>query len=362
MLGGAPVFIGADLVEEFYGYQRRYKADSRGMMRHAWGCHDHTRGLVMWGLRVNLPTSIVDEGLNRSFVGDDGIASRFPCDEVLIWSYRANAFSTWRPPAGLEIYWMRPLRDGEGNVRICFLAADGRIYALEDRFNSSLADFHGPLTFSPLASGSGTTFSFAGLATLTDGNYGSIPSKNFGFYLRPAQLVEFLDENGRMVHQTTISSVTTVSDVGGTSVIELTAGTAWKQTWTVRIGAKQPITMVTSYLDGGEMHTMSVEAVQMRYSLFGAGSANIDVKARKFEIKRDDDSEAVENREVQITNQDGAGWPNLGRNVEFPTTTHGQLGQRRSWRAGFTGSEVALEIQITGAAQVRIQDLALEVG
>jgi len=362
LIGGAPQFIGIDLAEEFYGFQRRYQADSRGMMRHAWGCHDQSRGLVMWGLRVSSPSSIEDEGQNKNFVGDDGIASRFPCDEVLIWSYRANAFSTWRPPAGLEIYWMRPLRDVDGNVRVCFLAADGRIYALDDRFNNSLADFNGANVVTPTANGSGTTFSFSGSVTLTDGNYDGAPSKNLGFYLRPGQLVEFLDENGRMTHQTTIASVTTVSGIAATSTIELTAGTTWKSTWTVRIGSKPPITLVTSYMDGGEMHAMNIEAVQMRYSLFGAGTANIDIKARKFDISRDDDAEEIENREIQITNQDGGGWPNLGRGVEFPSTTFGQLGQRRSWRAGISGSEIALEIQITGAAQVRIQDIALEVG
>ena len=113
----------------------------------------------MWGL-LRRDSSEAPRSLTINYEGadyttasetlSDKILSRFPCDEILIWSYRANAFSHWRPPAGLEVYWMRPLRDKAGRVRMCFLAADNRIYALDDAWSDRNAVSNGGLGSDPV--------------------------------------------------------------------------------------------------------------------------------------------------------------------------------------------------------------------
>jgi hypothetical protein len=143
-LGAGLQHVGADITEDFAGQSGRYARDSQGMMRHSWSVHDAARGLVMWGLlRSDADHTIEYEGetIALSDATDEQL-SRFPCDEVLIWSYRANAFSHWKPPAGLEVLWMRPLRDSKGVVRTCFLAADNRIYAFDDAWSDTNAVFN----------------------------------------------------------------------------------------------------------------------------------------------------------------------------------------------------------------------------
>ncbi len=101
-MGNGLQFIGLDVQEDFTdGPARRYLYDSRGMMRHSWGCHDASRGLVMWGLITAEGTQSLSANggfaLEYSGFGStDQLKSRFPCDEVLIWSYRTSSFSTWR--------------------------------------------------------------------------------------------------------------------------------------------------------------------------------------------------------------------------------------------------------------------------
>lgn len=132
-MGGSLTFIGDDVKDDFVGPTKRYLHDQRGMMRHCWGAHDSIRGLVLWGMVTS------DNDLSINYEGNpnttwslstDEAKSRFPCDEVLVWSYKTNSFSTWVPPQ--PIFWMREVRIADGSLVMAFLAEDGNLYYLKD--------------------------------------------------------------------------------------------------------------------------------------------------------------------------------------------------------------------------------------
>lgn len=385
-LGDGLQFIGADVSEDFYGQSSRYLRDSRGMMRACWSYHDQQRGLVMWGLLTRESgIAITQDGtdysaLQASLFGYDEILSRFPCDEVLVWSYRAGAFSTWRPPTGLDVYWMRSLRDKYGFSRTCFLSHDQRIYAMDDVWNdrqrpgSFGAAPSQSLLVSPRSKGSAsTTFEFtASDVTWTDGESGA--GRNNGILLLPGMLVEFLNPDGEIYAETTIASVVKIdqsSPVGsGYSSITLSAAATWggaSEGYRVRIGGRQRGKIISSYIGAETMDTINVQRVQMRYTLAGIGSANARVKLFKVE---DGSGEGEESRVVTMTKTgvwESLGWPKDGSSVPSELLnsigTQEVIGRRKSFSNGQASApEIAVQIEFTGDAQVRIQDIALEVG
>ena len=146
MVGGAVQWIGEPLERLFYGVGARYLRDRKGMMRHSWACHDAERGLLYFGVFANRGSGTdfmvyVDSRFGNYSWADtentadaDKIRSRFPCDEVLVYSYRVGAWSVWRPPLCLGIQWMTRGLDADGNNRTVFLGNDKRLYALDDAF------------------------------------------------------------------------------------------------------------------------------------------------------------------------------------------------------------------------------------
>lgn len=126
--------------EDFIGDSAVYLRDSRGLMPHAWAAHDRERSLVYFGLRADVHNTdyvaSVEEtdAAGRVIVTADGARSKVPCDEVLVWSYKVNSFSVWRPPSGLAVQWMERVLCNDGIYRMCFLAEDGRIYAMDDSY------------------------------------------------------------------------------------------------------------------------------------------------------------------------------------------------------------------------------------
>ncbi len=369
-LGASLQHVGADIAESFYrpflNESSEYIRDSQGMMRHSWGVHDEQRGLVMWGLLTrDATTSIEWEGVTTTFDADadltDEQISRFPCNEVLIWSYRANAFSTWRPPAGLGIYWMRPLRDGEGVVRMCFLAEDKVIYALDDEWGDANGVFGTSLdvTAASASDGASTTFTFSSAnGTFKDGDTATY-KKNFATYLRAGMLVEFLDSNGNVSSSTTIASITTTSQ-SAASVVELTAAQTWASGQTVRLGARARTTITTTYVGAETMDTLQVQRVQMRYGIEGTGHANAKVRMFKSEtgVGTGEEALSIDFTEPGTHEAIGAAKPNTSVPSEIA-----KVGRRRNFSRGqISGAEVAVQVELTGQAQVRIQDISLEVG
>lgn len=385
MMGGEVMHVGADVSEMFYadantrnaGYS--YSKDRKGMMRHTWGAHDKHRHLVMWGMVTSDATHTLSfEGGDYSWqLATDQIRSRFACNEVLIWSYRSNSFSTWRPPSGSEIYWMRPLTLSDGSTYMSVLCSDGKIYALDDTFNdrnghASGFNSYGPETnptfgvhgFTPSSSGSGTTLSLMRVLAVTDGDYGSRTLKSDGFYLKPGMLVEFIDEHGRLVSDTTISSITVVGDMGTDTVVELSDSSEWEATYTVRIGGRK-MTIVSSFHDAADKQNITLDSVQMRYTAVGDGDANVHIQAIHADISRSGVSDNVTTKVVDVTKQSAK--PSLNKDAttdspsQIPDDLYGMVGQRRTYNTSVASPEVAIKATITGNVQIRIQDLMMEM-
>lgn len=357
-MGATLQHVGIDVHEDFDGSNPRYLCDSRGMMRHAWGCHDMSRSIVMWGLVTDETQELfyTNEVTGDYYTWDeldDGGKSRMPCDEVLIWNYKTNAFSTWRPPSGLEIYWMRQLRDEDGVVRTCFLARDGRIYALDDVcHDTAMTVIEGTVTARQITES--TTLAFT--ISVGTGQNGTAPTGHNGDrrHLRAGMLVEIIDLDGDVVHETTIASITTVSSSGGTIV--MTDGATWKEGYAVRIGARQRATIIGTYLGAETMDNLSVQGVQMRYSLEGTGTAHARVSAYKTEFT----DEGPTPRTIAFSPQ--TKWTLLG-DALTSTDESMRVSRRRTFKqGGVDAQEVAVKIELSGSSQTRIQDIALEVG
>jgi hypothetical protein len=366
-LGQGVQHVGLDIAEDFYGDDRRYIRDTKGMMRHAWGAHDAQRGLVIWGMvtRTGTQQIVYDnqtvgpldlETLNER----DEALSRFPCDEMIVWSYRANAFSTWRPPAGLEVYWMRPLRDNDGITRMCFLAADGVIYALDDEWGDANGVFGASMSVLTVGKGANsTTLQFDDATTFKDGDTGATTKKNLATYLRPGMLVEFLDAYGNVVAETAIASVTTTGS-GVTSEIELTAAQSWGDNQTVRIGGRARATITSTYIGSEVVDTMQVQRVQVRYATEGTGHANARVKMFRPEMGVGTGEQAISVDFTTPGQWEAMGFQKAGTTIPSEIT---RLGRRTSFSRGqISGQELAVQVELTGQAQVRIQDISLEVG
>ncbi len=362
-MGGTLQYIGADVQEDFTGVLTRYVADTRGMMRHSWGCHDSVRGLVMWGMLTNQSThTVTEENVAYAWnTADDELLSRFPCDEVLIWSYRANAFSTWRPPSGLEILWMREIRDGEGRTFVAFLAADGRIYKLDDASNdvtsytySSFASTLSDREFTATAAGSASTS-----LTLSISNPGkdgaAATGRATGQHLKAGMLVELLDDNGEIGGETTIASVGTLTTT--TAAITLSAALTWKQGATFRVGARQRMTIIGTYIGAETMDTISVQGTQMRYTLFGTGSAHAKLTYLKTDYDR------LNSTSASTVTATMSKWKKLGESdASLQTDPIYRIGRRLKFNeGGVDAPEVTVKVEISGVTQARISDIALEV-
>lgn len=357
-IGSSLQFVGADVREWFYGVlNRRYLTDSRGMMRHAWGCHDAQRGLVMWGLVTNNNTAAMEfdgEEIAGYVLGDDEQKSRWPCDEVLIWSYRSNAFSTWRPPAGMEVLWMSPIRLGNGEIVTAFLCADGRIYYLDEVFDDTNED---AIYTTATADGTASTQLTINSAFYLDGTTTGGPAARgaTGKLVREGMLVEFFNQDGNLTASTTVASATYSATVGA-GIITLATAQTWKKSrdgWHVRIGGRPHMTIESNYIGAETMDNLNVQRVQVRYQLQGSGIANIKVAA----IKSDLDT-TTEPLTVAFT--DPSAWPSLGSSDASATYT--RHGRRRSWSQGNAQApEIAVKIVVSGTAHTSISDIALEV-
>lgn len=360
-MGASLQFIGADIIGDFDADRPRYVTDAQGMMRHTWGCHDSTRGLVLWGMLTQdpVPFHVMNDGGGSTiftFQADDGQLSRAPCNEVLIWSYRTGSFSRWVPPEGMEIIWMEEMRVRDGydtrntTVRLTALGADGRIYHFDDSWND--CNIVAMTTTAASAGTASTTLVTSATGWVTDGvaNGGHLGRANLSvsgplwtnFLVRPAQVVQAFNEDNEIEWETTVESADPATDT-----ITLAAAQTWTSGQTIRVGVRQSMVIETTYLGAEELMNFDAKAVQMRYTLHGSGRANAAVTVKKSDL----DTNASPTR---------IGFPARSEMLDIGTESGDRHARRRSFQGAVTGPEVACLATISGEAQVRIADLSLE--
>ena len=372
-LGASLQFVGGDVQQDFVGANKRYATDSEGMMRHSWACHDSARGIVMWGLVTDGATHLVNDGrgnMTTQQSANDSVLSRIACDEVLIWSYRSNSFSTWRPPEGLEVLWMRQIvirseTNASGSeMVIAFLANDGRIYVLDDSWSDCNES-----CLTTTAVGKATNSDALTLVRsvekpwASDGvaNGGPLArtgaidgSKNCGFLMRVGHVVQAIDSNNGIAWSSTIASIDQDNDT-----INLTSAQSWVDGQTIRVGARPEMVIETAYA-GGNTSTIECKTIQMRYTLEGngvtAGRANAKVEALGCDLNTDGDPKAILFRPASV---------DLGvTSTTPPTATQqigGRYGRRRQIGGDITAPEIAVRLTVSSEPQVRIADIMLEV-
>ena len=369
---GSVEFMGRDLAEDFSGQFPRYKRDSRGLMRHAFGFHDESRGLVWFGLFADLNKGTKNEvrvtykGVTYNWetkVGDtsvptpDEARSRFPCDEVLLWSFRANAFSTWNPPPGLEILDMFSVRYGDGEDRVSFLSTDGRVYAFDDNFAEGNSE---TLILATSDRGSSTA------TLMVTGSWGTdSASRSAGNFVGVGMTVLVTDSQFNAKHRAKVES----SDpVNGT--ITLDAAGSWDKGDRVEIGVKS-MTIETPWLQPkpGEPSTVSGVSVKarlqssltsksaggVRQRAWGSVSGRaVDHPGGQFQENKASESRIKELVEMS-SGPAGIDFIGPAENVPVAHTL-------RFSRGTLTGSDVQVLVEVLGGAKACIADLFFEAG
>ncbi len=133
---------------------RECLADEFGRMRHAFSCVDTERSLVWFGLTRYAGSSYTDL--------DPGRKGKSGCDFFLLYSYAADAWSTWRVPQHLGKVWaMKPVQFANGLVRVVILAGTSegaaKLYALDDDWMEGIEDALS-IVLDPLFAGTQNTF------------------------------------------------------------------------------------------------------------------------------------------------------------------------------------------------------------
>lgn len=332
------------LEHDFSGVSARYAVDSKGLMRHAWGAHDAQRGLVYWGLVTTDSTHQVDyQGASAAFASHgDEARSRFPCNEILIWSYRANAFSVWQPPAGMEVLWMRPLQLGDGTTRMCFLAADKRIYVMDDQWSDSNAT---PFTAVAGETKTNSTELYTANTWGFDGQVTAEPMA-MGNFVRVGMPVVIHDDDGEV---TAVTSVAALDP--DTWTITLADACSWKAGWLIHIGVRPEMRVEFSYIGAGEA-PFKAKAVHVRYMLEGTGTAHMQCTALVTDL-----SDSVTEAGMTESPQ----WQRASGGSSLSSTTFSKVGQRRVFEEGFpTSFEMAVNLRCLTSASLRLSDVIVE--
>lgn len=353
LMGGTVLWIGQDFERDFLGVSARYVRDSRGLMPHAWAAHDRQRKLVYFGLRNTNDTFQLpwQDGSSYPYsTASDQCRSKFPCNEVLVWSYESNAWSVWYPPAGLQVYWMAELTCSDSKDRMCFMAEDGRIYAMDDAWHDGSTD--GGQTTADADATSSATFVSASSAfnvafPFTDDSY----SRNGMEY---------------MIYDPTTYKVKgwgTIVSVDTTTQVTLSRTHSWSAgdifVWgfqTMRVS-----TLRENYGNATSEH--AVQAVDLRYSIYSttiaSGQGSPSHESRAF-------------ADVWVQNESGS-WPFQRSTPEkdetldlggFDSATGASLDRTFQYRTetgrprGFNSS---VSVWFRGLGQVRLQDLETEL-
>lgn len=349
--GGPVQWIGEPLNELFVGSTARYLTDSEGLMRHAWGHHDPERGLVYFGVFCNRTTeAVIYRNVSAGWAASsDRAKSRFACDEILVWNYKINAWSVIQPVSGHEWQWMSRWHDSTGRPRTHVLETDKRIYALDDDF----AQWNNE----PV------------VLTLTGGDINGVitgPTTNvsgtFGTSISNRQSNQFV-ANG-MNAMIVGSDLKTMKVVSTVSSFSTGAGTVTlADSFTAQAGDKlylgvRRMQITTNYLNLTDPDAAVVQGLQVRYSLWSGaqtggtttqGPAFIKVTGRVNQILG---STISPTEPTRATGWSNGAWQYMGRSDDLPQSQSRRFGQGLP-----SGQELAFNIDVIGACQVRIIDL-----
>ena len=363
MSGGAVGYVGRDLERWFTGKSARFKRDSRGLMRHAWAFHDNDRGLVFFGVFAdrNKNTAnqvrVVYHGV--SYTWDDApdeARSRFPCDEVLLWNYRQDAFTMWVPMPGLEVFWMERTVDAAGANRALFMAADNNIYALDDLYNDVNKD---PIT-SPVTGVAGTTSApvLTVSATLASDTASRNTAENF---VRIGMNV--IVTRGSQAKTVGIGTVTAFTT--NTVTLALEEPAQLRVGDQIGIGVKRA-TLKTNFV-APTMTEMGrqMPSLHFRYalsSLWTGGGAGVPQPAaamvRVYPTRRPDSVDNIAtlgNTTLSRIEETGLSYKSLGASITEEWAPITRFTSGSAW-----SDAMKIGIALVGGAQVRISDLIVE--
>lgn len=351
MMGGTVTWIGQPLERLFYGESSRYLRDRNGMMRHSWGHHDAERGLLYFGVFANRAVDTTQEvtvsyrGASYSwtdtenYADRDKIRSRFPCDEVLVYSYRTGVWSVWRPPTCLGIMWMARGLDADGNNRTHFLGSDKRLYAMDDAFGQ----FDRESNKTTIAQ-TGTVTTLTGLTT--------------GIKMRASQTALFYTGGGttamRMLGKRTISS-TTDTTVTLDSSITIPLGGC-----TMLVGPHES-KIRTTFVNWKRAERSQVGQLGLRYSLWSRHSAGlVDEEQGMFASVTGKSSTRIDGvHTVKTGSYTTDGSYTYQPLSETPSTEH--VFEKTVELGEVGGMNHQFEIELVGGAQIRIADLYTSV-
>lgn len=347
-------WIGQPLEGLFIGEGARYLRDSRGMMTHSWACHDAERGLLYFGLYANRNPflTVTHKGVTATYANStDEARSRFPCDEVLVYSYRAGAWSVWRPIAGMEIQWMTRGQDEDGTERVFVLGRDQRLYVLDDLYSWFNRE---AIKVLATASSTGTTISVAGAPfgqSVTDRG----PDDNYVQAGMPVTVSRSSDLSW-------VATTTLVSFVPGVSItvsdpVNVTVGDL------VHVGSRvaRIISNAIAPKDSGQRST--VKQVGLRYMLWSREQAGLPSSVPQlafckaqvisgFRFLTEDGFQPPQTANLTRTDDDPDAYQSLGQTVGSENVQGSHF-----TRASNEGDNHKIELLIAAGAQVRLMDI-----
>lgn len=375
IIGGALEWIGREVEALFSGVNARYLRDGRGLMPHSWGAHDPERGLIYFGMRADRLTFSVNGNTYPNATDEE--RSRFPCDEVLVWSYRNNAWSIWQPPSNLQIFDMERILCDDGVYRMAFLTGERsssgegndffnepRIFALDDAWADTntqpiTAIASTGKTSSNIFDVSASTFNTAGTATPAQiqTNLGNDSFTRVGMQ---AILVSLANDTFTLLGETSITAV------GSDTQVTLADSFTWNAGDILYVGTQ----------------TMRLETFEESWGQ-SKRPTKINSSAHRFSqnstfVTNDVDSPTV--TEVNFDNFVAQGRPspsfvqaraitehatvNLGGDEIFRTMGFaiGLGRQARTERGTNRGQDTRLEFTYYGGQQIRINDIEIELG
>lgn len=365
-------WIGKDLEQYFIGESSRYLRDSQGMMRHAFACHDAERGLIYFGLyteqigRVPVTVNFVTYGTANPLLwtqATDQQKSRWPCNEVLVYSYRVKAWSVWKfgetSGDGMAIKWMTRGQDVLGASRVFVLLQDNRIYVLDDMYgdinrnsakNAVAADPSGNQTYT------GTTVYYTG-TTLGQG----ISFRNSDAYIQIGMRVLIYSSAAPF----TVKALATVAGFSSTPSNNIVLD----QSVTVGVGDHIVVgvkvgTMMTNYFNPKDQEASRLSKVGMQYHLWSllgntGGIFSPEAAAARFQntVTRPVDGTMLPttvNFSSQETNANAFDFLLL-------STTGDEVYEKAATRAAAQGEDHAVTVTLVSGASLRVSDLYVEV-